>query len=64
MVGTKAGGIKTRATNYKRYGKDYYRKLGKLGGEVKGILKGFALNPELAKKSWQKRRHNFTAYWR
>ncbi len=54
MTGTKAGAIKTRATNYKRYGKDYYRNLGKLGGKVKGILKGFALNPELARKAGKK----------
>lgn len=54
MVGTKAGAIKTRATNYKKYGKDYYRELGRLGGKVKGILKGFALNPELAKKAGKK----------
>lgn len=54
MVGTKAGALKARATNYKRYGKDYYRELGKLGGKVKGILKGFALNPELAKKAGKK----------
>lgn len=28
MAGTKAGGLKTRATNYQKYGKDHYRRIG------------------------------------
>lgn len=49
MVGTKVGGIKTRQTNYLRHGTDFYQKIGKKGGMRVGILKGFAVNPELAK---------------
>lgn len=34
MAGTKAGGLKTRATNYQRYGKDHYRRIGAIGGVI------------------------------
>lgn len=54
MSGTKAGGIKTRETNYKLYGKNYYKELGRLGGSVKGLMKGFAANRELARKAGSK----------
>lgn len=48
MPGTKIGGIKTAKTIKKLYGKDYYIKMGKLGGQesTKG---GFAANRELAR---------------
>lgn len=48
MVMTKAGGSKVRKTIEERYGKDYWRKIGSKGGKATG-MKGFALNPELAK---------------
>ena len=35
MAGTKAGGLKTRATNYQKYGKDHYRRIGAIGGRKK-----------------------------
>ena len=54
MSGTKAGGIKARNTNYERNGKDFFRRIGAIGGRVSGIKKGFALNPELAKKAGRK----------
>jgi general stress protein YciG len=42
MPGTKAGAIKTAKTNKKRHGKDFYKKLGALGGAAsKGT--GFAM---------------------
>lgn len=41
MVGTKAGGAKARETNLKRYGEDYYRKIGAEGGH-NGVTGGFA----------------------
>lgn len=41
MSGTKAGGLKARATNYARYGKDFYAKVGKIGGK-NGHTGGFA----------------------
>lgn len=32
MSGTREGGIKTAKTNYKRHGKDFYKKIGQKGG--------------------------------
>ena len=48
MAGTKAGGIKARNTNYKLHGKDFYRNIGRKGGQ-NGHTGGFASDPELAK---------------
>lgn len=53
MSGTKAGGIKTAQTNYKKYGKDFYRNIGKKGGK-NGHTGGFAANPALAKIAGRK----------
>jgi general stress protein YciG len=50
MAGTKQGGQQTRETNYKRHGKDFYKKIGAIGGK-KGGMKGFALNPKLASEA-------------
>lgn len=50
MSGTKAGGAKARETNYKKHGKDFYRHIGKLGGQ-NGHTGGFAANPELAREA-------------
>jgi len=48
MAGTKAGGQKAAATNLKKYGPDFYRNIGSIGGR-NGNTGGFAANPELAK---------------
>lgn len=48
MAGTKAGGKQAAKTNKQKYGPDFYRKIGALGGSKTG-RKGFALNPELAR---------------
>lgn len=48
MAGTKSGGIKTRETMYKKHGKDFYREIGRIGGQ-NGHTGGFAANRELAK---------------
>lgn len=53
MAGTKAGGLKATATNIERHGKDFYKRIGRKGGE-KGTTGGFAANPELAKIAGQK----------
>lgn len=54
MSGTKSGGKKAAATNKKTYGDDFYANIGKKGGSVSGIKKGFALNPKLAKEAGRK----------
>ena len=49
MPGNKIGGMKARDANYKRFGKDFYRKIGHLGGiSPTNKPKGFAANRELA----------------
>ena len=53
MSGTKAGGIKTREAMYKRHGKDFYREIGRKGGQ-NGHTGGFAANPQLAKLAGSK----------
>lgn len=50
MSGTRLGGQKARETNYKRNGKDFYQRIGKIGGS-KGTTGGFAANRELAKRA-------------
>lgn len=47
MGGTRASGLKTAITNKARYGQDYYRKMGALGGSM-GHTGGFYQNRELA----------------
>lgn len=49
----KTGGSKVRQTIEERYGKDYWRKIGSKGGKATG-MKGFALNPELARIAGKK----------
>lgn len=53
MAGTKLGAAKARETMYKKHGKDFYKRIGALGGKHCG-MKGFALNPELARKAGAK----------
>ena len=50
MSGSKIGGLKAAETNKQRYGRDWYKKIGKLGGKA-CVPKGFAVNPELAKRA-------------
>jgi general stress protein YciG len=47
MAGTKAGGIAAAATNKRKYGDDFYGKIGAKGGKV-GRTGGFFANRELA----------------
>lgn len=53
MSGSRAGGLKAAATNKKLYGDDFYRNIGKLGGE-NGHTGGFAENPARAKLAGHK----------
>ena len=48
MAGTKAGGIKAAETNRARQVRDFYARIGAIGGR-NGHTGGFAANPELAK---------------
>ena len=48
MAGTKAGGLKAAVTNKSKYGKDFYARIGAVGGR-NGNTGGFAANPALAK---------------
>lgn len=53
MSGTKIGGVKAAATNKKKWGKDFYKRIGALGGQ-KSKGGGFAANPELAREAGQR----------
>lgn len=47
MAGTKEGGAKAKITNYKKYGQNFYKKIGAKGGKL-GTTGGFYANRELA----------------
>jgi uncharacterized protein len=53
MAGTKKGGERAAQTNKERYGSDFYKKIGKVGGQ-KSTTGGFAANPELAREAGRK----------
>ena len=54
MVGTLSGGKKAAKANIERHGEDYYSRLGKMGGSAPHSKpRGFAANPELARKAGQ-----------
>jgi general stress protein YciG len=53
MSGTRDGGLKTAKTNKDKFGDDFYRNIGKIGGQSK-VPKGFAVNKELAVESGKK----------
>lgn len=46
--GTKAGGLKAKATNLREHGKDFYARIGRDGGFA-GHTGGFFANPALAR---------------
>lgn len=48
MAGTKAGGMAAAATNKKKYGSDFYAKIGAKGGKL-GRTGGFYANRDLAR---------------
>lgn len=53
MSGTKAGALKAKNTIIDKYGVNYYKNIGSIGGKATG-LKGFALNRDLARKAGAK----------
>lgn len=50
MAGNKSGGAKAAKTMKERHGEDYYKRIGRLGGQA-GHTGGFAANPELARRA-------------
>lgn len=48
MAGTKNGGISAAETNKRKYGADFYAKIGAIGGK-NGKTGGFFANRELAR---------------
>ena len=53
MSGSRSGGLKASETNKKKYGKDFYKNIGRKGGKA-CVPKGFAANLELAKRAGSK----------
>lgn len=53
MAGNKEGAAKARETNLKRHGKNFYARIGALGGR-KGRTGGFYANRELAREAGRK----------
>lgn len=53
MSGTKIGGLRAAKTNKKKYGEDFYVKMGHLGGLAQ-VPKGFSMNIKLASKVGRK----------
>ena len=53
MAGTKDGGRKAASTNKNKYGKDFYARIGAMGGKL-GHTGGFYANRELARKAGAK----------
>lgn len=54
MSGTKAGGKKAAKTTRERHGDDFFKNIGRQGGRASYGMKGFALNPELAREAGRK----------
>lgn len=53
MAGTVNGGKSAAATNKSKYGKDFYARIGAMGGK-KGTTGGFFANRELARAAGAK----------
>jgi general stress protein YciG len=53
MAGTFEGGQKAAKTNKSKYGKDFYRKIGAIGGKL-GRTGGFYANRQLARDAGRK----------
>lgn len=53
MAGTKEGGRLTAETNKKKYGEDFYKNIGTIGGKL-GKTGGFYANRELARTAGRK----------
>lgn len=56
MPGTRAGGLKAAAINIEKHGKDFYSRIGKIGGQ-NGHTGGFSADRELARVAGKKGGH-------
>lgn len=54
MAQTKEGAKKALATIREKYGKDYYKAVGRIGGVARNPNKGFGTNRELARTAGAK----------
>jgi general stress protein YciG len=54
MSGTVKGGHKAAITNKMRYGENFYRTIGRMGGTTAGKPKGFAVSSETARAAGRK----------
>lgn len=52
MAGTQIGGRKAAMTNRAKYGRDFYARIGAIGGKM-GHTGGFYANRDLARKAGQ-----------
>ena len=53
MAGSREGGLKAKQTNLKKYGEDFYKNIGAIGGKL-GTTGGFYANRELARTAGAK----------
>lgn len=53
MPGTKQGGLSAAKTNKDKYGADYYKRIGAMGGKL-GRTGGFYADRELARRAGAK----------
>lgn len=51
MAGTRAGAARAKKTIIERKGVNFFAEIGAKGGQVKGVKKGFAANPERARQA-------------
>jgi general stress protein YciG len=51
MAGTTMGAAKAKKTNLERHGKNFFATIGKVGGSATGVKKGFAADPERARRA-------------